>query len=348
MDFNEIARAFDKPVGYYIQGDDELRQWKPSVLSFGYSFANVEPRLILDSEQPRLELCNGEFDSSNKTAGFSEITRFDIVDAVVRPHEVFELNHHHCEPGGIELVFIGVSSNTSYYSGWSSSSSPGPRSQSLPTLQETSCQRRTASASQHRTVVGQLHKEPHSCQIELRRPRPNTEGDSEAKGCDSPAASPALLAFDYQPIPKGYRLPARSPPPPVFSSPPVALVLPLPLLRLAPWPPKLRPLLTPSSNLAVLPGALGAGSNVLLTSNLPGMEEEVDTFADTVIIVDDDTPASDLHQLRTTPTTAPAATQSSSKTAIAKRTKEQQLWDRDTVLSDKTYPGSGRYREPCH
>jgi hypothetical protein len=34
------------------------------------------------------------------------------------------------------------------------------------------------------------------------------------------------------------------------------------------------------SNLAVLPGALGAGSNVLLTSNLPGMEEEVDTFAD--------------------------------------------------------------------
>jgi hypothetical protein len=98
--------------------------------------------------------------------------------------------------------------------------------------------------TQHRTVVGQLHKEPHSCQIELRRPRPNTEGDSEAKGCkcmgwhwvtwlavrvlnvqeshcksqhcsnitgDSPAASPALLAFDYQPIPKGYRLPARSP-----------------------------------------------------------------------------------------------------------------------------------------
>ena len=48
----------------------------------------------------------------------------------------------------------------------------------------------------------------------------------------------------------------------------------------------------------MLPGALGAGSNVLLTSNLPGMEEEVDTFADTVIIVDDDTPASDLHQLR--------------------------------------------------
>lgn len=30
---------------------------------------------------------------------------------------------------------------------------------------------------------------------------------------DSPAASPALLAFDYQPIPKGYRLPARSPSP---------------------------------------------------------------------------------------------------------------------------------------
>ena len=59
MDFNEIARAFDKPVGYYIQGDDELRQWKPSVLSFGHSFANVKPRLILDSEQPRLELCNG-------------------------------------------------------------------------------------------------------------------------------------------------------------------------------------------------------------------------------------------------------------------------------------------------
>jgi hypothetical protein len=44
---------------------------------------------------------------------------------------------------------------------------------------------------------------------------------------------------------RGYRLPARSP---------------LPLLRLTPWPPKLRPLLTPSSNLAVLPGALGAGS----------------------------------------------------------------------------------------
>jgi hypothetical protein len=39
---DEIARAFDKPVGYYIQGDDELRQWKPSVLSFGYSFANVD------------------------------------------------------------------------------------------------------------------------------------------------------------------------------------------------------------------------------------------------------------------------------------------------------------------
>ncbi|KAJ5253059.1 hypothetical protein N7489_003469 [Penicillium chrysogenum] len=53
-----------------------------------------------------------EFDSSNKTAGFSETTRFDIVDAVVRPHEVFELNHHHCEPEEIELVFIGVSSNT--------------------------------------------------------------------------------------------------------------------------------------------------------------------------------------------------------------------------------------------
>ena len=39
-----------------------------------------------------------EFDSSNKTAGFSEITRFDIVDAVVRPDEVFELNHHHWSP----------------------------------------------------------------------------------------------------------------------------------------------------------------------------------------------------------------------------------------------------------
>jgi hypothetical protein len=43
----------------YIQGDNELRQWKPSVLPFGHSFANVKPRLILDSEQPRLELCNG-------------------------------------------------------------------------------------------------------------------------------------------------------------------------------------------------------------------------------------------------------------------------------------------------
>jgi hypothetical protein len=37
MDFNEFARAFDEPMGYDIQGDNELRQWKPSVLSFGYS-----------------------------------------------------------------------------------------------------------------------------------------------------------------------------------------------------------------------------------------------------------------------------------------------------------------------
>ncbi|KAJ5053064.1 hypothetical protein NUH16_010124 [Penicillium rubens] len=77
MDFNEIARAFDKPVGYYIQGDDELRQWKPSVLSFGYSFANVEPRLILDSEQPRLELCNGA-------------THPTTLDGLLRRHLVLE------------------------------------------------------------------------------------------------------------------------------------------------------------------------------------------------------------------------------------------------------------------
>ncbi|KAJ5193258.1 hypothetical protein N7449_009400 [Penicillium cf. viridicatum] len=58
MDFNEFARAFDEPMGCDIQSDNELRQWKSSVLSFGYDgFVNVRSRLILDPQLPRLELC---------------------------------------------------------------------------------------------------------------------------------------------------------------------------------------------------------------------------------------------------------------------------------------------------
>ncbi|OQE13779.1 hypothetical protein PENFLA_c043G05506 [Penicillium flavigenum] len=146
MDVNEFARAFDKPVGYYIQGDNELRQWKPSVLSFGYSFANVKSRLILDSEQPRLELCTGGLLFTAEDCDF------------------------HFARERIELVSIGVSSNTDPTTldglrrpfGSIDSASLGPQSQSLRILQETSCQRRTASASQ---------------QLNL------TEGDFKAKGC---------------------------------------------------------------------------------------------------------------------------------------------------------------------
>jgi hypothetical protein len=175
----------------------------------------------------------------------------------------------------------------------------------------------------------------------------------------SPAASPALLAFDYQPIPKGYRLPARSPSRRSFRLP------------RSPWsspPSSSRPPATEAQatvNTVQQSGrvARGLGRWVKRSANLPGMEEDVDTFADAVIDVDDDIPASDFTPApefmpastfapapvsAPAPTTAPAATQSSSETAIAKRTKEQQLWDRDTILSDKTYPGSGRYREPCH
>ncbi|KAF3027810.1 hypothetical protein E8E15_009604 [Penicillium rubens] len=53
----------------------------------GYTFNDPAPTVAKE-----------ELDSSHKTAGLSEITRFDIVDAVVRPDEVFELNHHHWSP----------------------------------------------------------------------------------------------------------------------------------------------------------------------------------------------------------------------------------------------------------
>ncbi|KAJ5471715.1 hypothetical protein N7530_009072 [Penicillium desertorum] len=90
MDFNEFARAFDEPMGYDIQGDNELRQWKPS------RFANVKSRLILASEQPRLELCTGGLLFTAEDCDF------------------------HFAREGIELQ------HRSYYSGWSSSSSIWP------------------------------------------------------------------------------------------------------------------------------------------------------------------------------------------------------------------------------
>lgn len=45
----------------------------------------------------RRTMAKAEFIPSDKAAGLSEITRFDVVDAVVRPDEVSELNHHHCK-----------------------------------------------------------------------------------------------------------------------------------------------------------------------------------------------------------------------------------------------------------
>ncbi|KAJ5784046.1 uncharacterized protein N7518_009723 [Penicillium psychrosexuale] len=60
MDFNAFARGFDQPMGHDTQGDNELRQWKPSVISFGNSFVNVKSRLVLESQQPRLEICIGK------------------------------------------------------------------------------------------------------------------------------------------------------------------------------------------------------------------------------------------------------------------------------------------------
>ncbi|KAJ5855169.1 hypothetical protein EN45_048410 [Penicillium chrysogenum] len=77
--------------------------------------------------------------------------------------------------------------------------------------------------TQHRTVVGQLHKEPHSCQIELRRPRPNTEGDSEAKGLILQATRPPLPLPCWPLItnryPKGIDCPRAPPPAGLFVSP---------------------------------------------------------------------------------------------------------------------------------
>jgi hypothetical protein len=72
--------------------------------------------------------------------------------------------------------------------------------------------------------------------------------------------------------------------------------------------------------------------------NLPGMQED-EVFEDTVTEIDDDTPASDFALGSTStsvPTPAPASdpapAPAAAKTAIAKRVKEQLIWDRKNAV----------------
>ncbi|OQE81597.1 hypothetical protein PENNAL_c0040G07323 [Penicillium nalgiovense] len=104
MNFNEFVRGFDEPMGYDIQGDNELRQWKPS--------SSLDSNSALRALLFTAEDCDFHF--AREGIELVSISVFSNTDPTT-------LDDLLCRPfGSIDSALLGP--------------------QSLPILQETSCQ----------------------------------------------------------------------------------------------------------------------------------------------------------------------------------------------------------------